>query len=57
MDILMIIMIETGHQVVPAAAGMGVLKSVSGEAKGVFTMKKLDMKRNRFYKIVKDLGI
>ena len=26
MDILMIIMIETGHQVVPAAAGMGVLK-------------------------------
>ena len=29
----------------------------SGEQTAVVTMKKLDMKRNRFYKIVKDLGI
>lgn len=29
----------------------------NGEQTAVATMKKLDMKRNRFYKIVKDLGI
>ena len=28
-----------------------------GEQSAVATMKKLDMKRNRFYKIVKALGI